>query len=280
MKSKSLARSFSYETRPKILNHAQRVFGVYHPVKEFHRFSPVKKADSGIDPNGGFIGFMKKDLIRPINRPSIVINMNKEEPMFNNNWAIGTTKRCNKSEWLPKLDTYKDYKFSSPPKEEVVKYQKSFLPSDCISVKVPQTDKIYGPDSFLNRKARYGSHSESKEGWCPRHYESSSTTNRSNVDYNIINFKVNPNFSNSDILDKTYNHIKKGVAEFDDYRNPYFPNYNKYFGNLVETDKNIFKSYKGIFSNYYDSALKNGSIYMPFRKEKDVIDAKPKKNYN
>jgi hypothetical protein len=36
---------------------------------------------------------------------------------------------------------------------------------------------------------------------------------------------------------------------------------------MYEKDPTVFMRYKGIFSELYDSAWKNGNIYLPFRKE-------------
>ena len=74
------------------------------------------------------------------------------------------------------------------------------------------------------------------------------------------------------MLDRTLNNKKKGVAEFSDFTKPSHPNFNKEYQDLVAKDPKIFMRYKGIFSELYDSAWRNGNIYVPFRN-----DEKPKK---
>ena len=200
-------------------------------------------------------------------------------------WTVGCTKKCNHRELLPKLDTFKEYYFSKPiTKEQKIQYQNTFLSSDHVSIREPKIDKIYGEDSYLNRKAKWGAHVESTKSWVPREYSDCTSCNRSNVDYDIINFKKNesPNSGGSSILNGKFNNKKKGVAEFSEFKNPYNPNFNVEYQNIYENDPNAFKSYKGICGNLYDSALKNGSIYMPFRKSSDENQRySPKKqNFN
>ena len=57
------------------------------------------------------------------------------------------------------------------------------------------------------------------------------------------------------------------IAEFDDFTRPGNPNFNPDFEKMYEKDPTVFMRYKGIFSELYDSAWKNGNIYLPFRKE-------------
>ena len=53
--------------------------------------------------------------------------------------------------------------------------------------------------------------------------------------------------------------------EFSDYLKPFNYNPNKRYLKCFEDNHNRFRYYKGVFSELYDSAAKNGSIYMPFR---------------
>lgn len=244
----------NYHRNTRSLNHAQRVFGVVHPVKGFRRFGKEIIADTGCDPNRAYVDFLNKSLIKPLARPNVRYTETSKNDLINSQkWSVGCTKKCNHSELLPKLDTYKEYNFAKPTKRNVENYQSNFLSSDHISIRVPEENKIYGEDSFLHRKARYGPHTESDEGWVPRVYQQCTSSNRSNVDYDIINFKKieKPSSGTSGILDGKYNNKKKGVAEFSEFRNPFNPNFNKYFQNLYENDPNAFKTYKGMCINLH-----------------------------
>ena len=91
------------------------------------------------------------------------------------------------------------------------------------------------------------------------------------VKYNILNNSDDSISSLKDdiLMDTTANNKKKGVAEFEDFRNPSNPNFNQRYQKLIKENDHIFYNYKGVFSDLYDSAAKNGNIYMPFRREND-----------
>ena len=253
---------------PPKLSPIQKTFGQYRPVKGFYRFGKGIIADSGEDPSKAFSQFMQKDIIKPLYRPTITEAKYKPDPILK--WSIGCTKKCNHPELLPKKDPYMNYYYASSSQEEIEKYKSNFLASDHIGIRVPEINKTYDNDnSFLYRKNQYGQHSESKCSWVPKVYENGTVGNRNSVAYNIIN---NSDFCISGaksvgMLDKTLNNKKKGIAEFDDFTRPGNPNFNPDFGKMYEKDPTVFMRYKGIFSELYDSAWKNGNIYLPFRKE-------------
>ena len=149
-----------------------------------------------------------------------------------------------------------------------------FLETDHIGIRVPDfVNKSSDSNNFLSMKAKYGSHAESKNGWVPKTYNLNSVGNRNSVDYDIINFNKNilTGVMHTDMMDKSVNNIKKGVAEFSDYLNPNNPNFNKEYQNYIKENDHIFYNYKGVCSNLYDSASKNGGLYMPFRKKMNLI---------
>ena len=92
-------------------------------------------------------------------------------------------------------------------------------------------------------------------------------SNRSSVGYDIITNKdvLSANTDGFGILDKASNNKKKGVAEFSDYLKPFNYNPNKRYLKNYEENNNRFRFYKGVFSELYDSAAKNGNLYMPFK---------------
>ena len=120
---------------------------------------------------------------------------------------------------------------------------------------------------YLKMKSEFGTNQNSESYWVPQIQNKATMSNRSSVGYNIINNKDIPS-ANTDgfgILDKASNNKKKGVAEFSDYLKPFNYNPNKRYLKSFEDNNNRFRFYKGVFSELYDSAAKNGSIYMPFR---------------
>jgi hypothetical protein len=269
--------------KPQILVGRQKDFTSIKPVKPFNRFGQSIVADSGLNPDIGFIEFSKKDIRHPLERPHFINTSNEAEKQFIQNnplrWSIGCTYKCNNPSLVPKYDIYKEYNFF-PRKENNDRYKNFFLETDHIGIRVPDfVNKSSDSSNFLSMKAKYGPHAESKTGWVPKTYNINSVGNRNSVDYDIINFNKNTltGVMHTDMMDKSVNNIKKGVAEFSDYLNPNNPNFNKEYQNYLKENDHIFYNYKGVCSNLYDSAAKNGGLYMPFRKKNEFDIKKPKK---
>lgn len=92
--------------------------------------------------------------------------------------------------------------------------------------------------------------------------------NRSSVSYNILNNGDNK-YSSAvvlKILDKKISNKKKGVTEIADLSRKFNPNFNQYFKEVHNENPDSFKRYNGVFTFMYDSAHKNGNIYIPFQK--------------
>lgn len=251
------------------LSPIQRTFGQYRPVKGFYRFGKDIIADTGEDANKAYVRFISKDMIKPLTRPTLKDPQYK--PDINNNvlkWTVGCTKKCSHPEYLPKNDPYMNYHYACSSQDEIDKYKCNFLATDHIGIRVPQINKTYDSNSFLHKKQQYGAHSETKCGWVPKR-NSNTVGNRNSVPYNIIN---NNDYCISGaksvgLLDRSVNNRKKGIAEFNDFARTSNPNFNEEYRKMYEKDGNVFMRYKGIFSELYDSAWKNGNIYLPFRKE-------------
>jgi hypothetical protein len=276
--------------KPQLLVGRQKDFTSVKPVKPFNRFGKQIVADSGLNPDIGFIEFSKKDITQPLERPSYINNnkdIESEKQYFQNNplrWSIGCTYKCNNPSLVPKYDIYKEYSFHPRKNEDNKRYQNYFLETDHIGIRIPDfVNKSSDSSNYLTMKSKYGPHAESKTGWVPKTYNINSVGNRNSVDYDIINFNKNTltGVIHSDMLDKSVNNIKKGVAEFSDYLNPNNPNFNKEYQKYLKENDHIFYNYKGVCSNLYDSAAKNGGLYMPFRKnnEFDVSKKQKKRNY-
>ena len=97
--------------------------------------------------------------------------------------------------------------------------------------------------------------------------------------YNIINNKDNEYLDKEQdtMLNKTLFNKRKGIEEFVVSQRPFAPNFNQTFLRLMKEHDDRFRKYEGIFSELYDSAHKNGDIFIPFH-ERD--DEKKKINNN
>jgi hypothetical protein len=125
----------------------QKKFATHRPEKPYERFKPPKYANTGADPNGGFLEFIKKDVQKPIN-----VHNEKFKPEIDQNhfkatqhkWAIGTkTSNIHKVNSEGKMQ--RDFK-------PVSRYHNK---TDHISVVPPERDrpfqKVY--DKILTKPA-------------------------------------------------------------------------------------------------------------------------------
>mgnify|MGYP000417421979 CR=1 FL=1 len=240
----------------------QKNYGKPKPVREHKRFIKDKQADTGFDPKGSFIEFMKHDIIKPLDRPKNPIP--ELEPT--DRWSMNTEKKCSKPELVPKYQQFKEYNFISRSQEDVEKYRSSFLKTDIVAIRVPKIIKKDEKDSYLNLKSKHGCHTESfGNSWVPQG-NLKTMNNRSSVRYNIISHDDNALSGKTVIgaLDTFVSRRKKGVGEFADLTRPFYPNINKQHEVLLNEHPNIFKIHNGIFSHMYDVSHKNGNIIKPF----------------
>lgn len=238
----------------------QKFYGNPKPVREYQRFGRSKIADSGEDPNGAMLEFIKHDIVRPLER----LNMQKKKCIASEKWAVGTTKKCPSIEKLPKKEALKDYYF---PDINEKKSELCVNKTDHISILVPKIKKKEESESFLNLKKKIGPHSETyNDSWIPQGNHKTQN-NRSSVAYNILNYQSNDisGAMMSKVLDKKLNNKKKGVAEFMDLTKAFNPNFDKKFAEHHNNQPRIFHVYNGIFSHMYDAAHRNGNIVVPFR---------------
>ena len=260
--------------REQKLSIVQKNFHTYKPVRPFNRFGKPKIANTGIDPSSVFINFNNKDAVQPYNsRESSVYNEDyrKYIPTEPLKWSIGNSLICSDERLLPRRQQFKDYYFSEHRKEDEEKYKNDYLSTDHISIRMPTVSRSSEIKNypFLKMKSEFGTNQISDSYWVPKVQEKASMSNRSSVEYNIINNFDNPltGVINVGILDKAVNNKKKGVAEFSDYLKPFNINPNKRYLKSYEKNNNRFHFYKGVFSELYDSAAKNGNIYMPFQSD-------------
>lgn len=257
--------------KPLKLARTQKEHGQVKPVKDFKRFGKGIIAGTGENPDQVFFNFIHKDVHKPFDRKqSPKYQLTLEDDILNSKrWSVGCSYHCPSEVLLPKRDKFRDYNFSNSSEEDKQKYQHYFLDTDHISVRVPDISKSQTSEKSTRIFApNFGAHEESRSYWVPSVNKEESFNNRSGVKYDIINHLDN-NLSGKKsmgILDKTVNNKRKGIAEFDDFRNPMFPNYNKKYQDLLKENNHIFYNYKGVFSELYDSAIKDGSLYLPFRR--------------
>ena len=278
---------------PQKLSPVQNNFNIIHPVRPFNRFGKTKIYNTGIDPPSIFVDFIKKDPDKPYKRyiSPIITKDTKYIPPNTLRWGVGCTKSCTKKELVPKYDPYKEYNFIKRLKpikiinnnsnnnsfengqEEI--FEKTYLPTDHISIREPKISKSIENDDrcfpFLKLKREYNNTTESNSFWVPRNNANKSFSNKSSVDYNIIsNIKSNIFGVHKDtIFNKTLHNKKKGIGEFVVSQRPFGPNYNQTFIKLMRDNGDRFRKYKGVFTELYDSAIKNGNIFIPFSESKE-----------
>ena len=261
------------------LSPALRRFNAVKPVRPFNRFSQPKIADTGIDPSSCFIHFIKKDPAHPYmkSESSIYddykIKYSPNIPIKNNlksisNENILSTKTLSNNYKLPSIkisNTNRNNNNFSATK----RYESTYLSTDNISIR-PKNEitksysNLHYP--FLEMKEGFDINQESGSYWVPRD-EFGSVSNRSSVDYNIISGIEEQPKQHIGMFEKNIFNKKKGIAEFSDYIKPFNINPNYKFLKRYDENKDRFKFYKGVFSELYDSASKNGNMYLPFRSD-------------
>ena len=258
----------------------QLEFCTPRPVREYKRFISFRKSLTGMDPYYKYINFTNKDLIKPMQRPTLYEKFDIKSPTYVHNnlyntkknketkWAIGTVARAPDEDRLPKRQQFKKYYF--PPEynnKDPENYKKFFLKTDCIGIKVPQINKINSVKSFIKMKIGYSASNETKieNQWVPSAGEISNN-NISSKNYNIINFRPlsNERKTNNRILNKSLNYRKKGIGEYYDLTNVYNKNFNKEYSKKFEENPKRFYKFNGAFTNMYDSSNRNGKITLPF----------------
>ena len=271
--------------KPEHISTTQKNFNTIKPVRPFNRFGKSKISENGIDPEKVFLNFSSHDAKKPYTKPisEIITDGTKFIPSNPLKWSVGTTYTCIKEPILPKKDPYKEYNFIIPKNNSKTIVQETYLPTDHISIRMPDFSKSVdkNPFPFLNMKGSYGKFCCSNSYWAPRRYNDFSTANRSSVAYNIINNGDNSISGVKDVclFEKTIHNKKKGLEEFIDLQRPFEPNFSKIYEKYEKENEKGFNKYKGVFTELYDSSTKNGNIYAPFaRDENKVVKKENKKN--
>ena len=272
-------KKFIFNPRPK----EERPIKPYHEFKlslvqkNFNTIKPVLPFDRFRLPNLSNSNMSRDPNHLTLNQDSSIYNdfLDKYIPTEPMKWSVGYTYNCKDEKLIPKKQQYKDYYFLTRSKVDEEKYKDNYLPTDHISIRMPKVSKSmdkkdnlenkYYP--YLKMKSEFGTNQNSDSYWVPKIQNKTTMSNKSSVGYDIItnNDSIYAKADGFGILDKASNNKKKGVAEFSDYLKPFNYNPNKRYLKCFEDNHNRFRYYKGVFSELYDSAAKNGSIYMPFR---------------
>lgn len=268
--------------KARSLSKHQKIFNTIKPIKPFNRFIKPKIYNTGSDPSLAFLHFMNKDSEKPYkkNISPIIKEGIDNNSIKNIRWCLGTTYKCNNKDYLPKVDPFKEYYFTSRYDEKNRNniYLKTYTSRQSKNLRNNNNDNYKTLEvekgknlSYLNMKKKFNFNSESNSFWSP--YASNNINNnfnRSSVKYNIITNQENAISGKRDmsIFEKTVNNKKKGVTEFYHLQRNYEPNYSPKFSKFYNENRNGFMKHKGLFTELYDSSSKNGNIYLPFNNSK------------
>lgn len=211
--------------------------------KTANRFGGIKQFGTGVDPNGGYIEFLKKDVVKNIDIHRDTVKRVDDLESRKEVIPVGCTKKIVKD------------KSDRPP----APYE---IPTDHISFQVPTHTLQGAPSAPVYTKS-----TTSKEGWvAPR--SRFTLSNCQSTGYNIINCTENPNA----VLRKTTNiqaGRSKGITQFADLNRPFNPNFNEDYSKALSSEPRVFYRKTGIFSHMYDAAARHGYMTMPFEKAQE-----------
>ena len=248
-----------------ILSKKQKLFGVYKPVKNFHRFGKELITNSGINPDAIYVRFYEREITQPYKKPKCIIEENKNIPDNSLKWSLGYACKCNKPYFIPKQQQFTIYNFSNKlSKENNVHSTDNIFNNNNINIENNNNFKNE-KFPFLNMKKKIYQLSNSKN-WIPRIYDNFSNSNKSNVEYNIITNIPKENYEKEHLPEMIKNKKRKGIAEYNENLMPFYPKYRKDYSKLLNENRNLFRRFNGIFTSMYDSSAKNGNIYKPFKR--------------
>ena len=211
--------------------------------KTANRFGAIKEFGTGIDPNGAFTEFLKKDVVTNIDIHRDTVKRVDDLESRKGKVPVGCTKKI----------------VNEKRKTQPVPYE---IPTDHISFQVP-THTIQGPPPA----PLYTKSTTTKEGWvAPR--SRFTLSNCQSTGYNIINFQDNPHA----VIRKTTNiqaGRNKGITQFADINRPFNPNFNEDYSKAYSAEPRVFYRKTGIFSHMYDAAARHGYMTMPFEKAQE-----------
>lgn len=234
--------------------------------RKYTRFIKTKEAGTGLDQSASLKEFYSHEIIKPYkNQREALYEMYYPQRRL---WALRTTKNPSDIEQLPKIQQYKDCYFHDRTKEDIEKYNSSFLPTDHIAFRIPSfvKNKKEGetklPDSnysYLEMKSKFNSCTETKNHWVAQRQFLNPYNNKSSVAYDIINHEAkempDSGYQRLNMYDK-----KKGIGEFADLTRPNKDAFNKDYQMAYNENPNIFKRYKGLLSHIADFQFRNQNM--------------------
>lgn len=247
------------------LSPIQKAFG--QPKRDNYRdkFRKAKIADTGSDPQGCFIKFNEREIIKSPSRVSYlknvdysdIINMNKTNR--DNRKHLNLLSLNNTTASLEAIDAKLNFGKSNVMSSPLLANEKTPL----------SLNEGNNRLSLVEIKKRHGSNIESKEYWSPdKNNKTEGRNNRNSVEYNIITHENRTLTGPKSLLihmKHNYN-LRKGVCEINDLDKPFFLKHNQEFSREYynnDTPKQFY-GVKGIFTHMYDYCIKNGLT--PFKR--------------
>ena len=209
---------------------------------------------TGIDPNGSFLEFTRKDVCRNID-----IYRDTLKKIAQDRTANPTQRPSH----LPSRQSAVDSSLINQT------YNNTRISTDHISYEPPKSvrpfQKIY--DQIIIQPAHTANIETAETSWKP--FNSIKTlNNKSSVGYDILSNGSNK-YSACDvpsIMERKITNRKKGVAEYADLTRVTALRMNAVHNEAYERNFNVFKKKTGVFTHMYDAAVRNGGISNPFKK--------------
>ena len=220
-------------------------------IRPFQRFKPATVLNSGVNPHGGFLEFVKKDPVTNID-----VHRDSRPPPpdishLSNKWAIGTKKHTFGIITADGLLDRSSIENKAFPRN----------PTDNISYDPPANDRPFQRvfDEMMT-KPKYNINDKSANPWTPYQGELKTINNRGSVSHNIISNEPNK-FSPGlaiGLLDKKVTNMKKGIGEYGDLQRLTALNPNPAYLQSFNENPDQFKRKSGVFTYLYDSAHRFG----------------------
>ena len=196
---------------------ASRVHSQPKPVRPFQRFGPMKKAMTGVDPEGNFKNFIKRD-------PTINIDVRRDrkfETRHEDHVKIpvgqvphGTTK-CTYQKGLTTDGKLK--------RDDMGISSKTFPrnPTDNISSDPPAQERPFqGLFDQMVSSSKYEKNTRTNHPWVPKDLKLMTLNNRNSVTHNIISHEPNTYTAalEYDEMKRYRVNRQKGLAEYNDMK--------------------------------------------------------------
>lgn len=114
------------------------------------RFLKERISGTGRDPKGAFHEFVQRDLIRPLEKPSIYDKKLQMSTTYTQKWSLQTGKNCPNEPEVPKIQQFREYNFPKRTENDIIRYQNNFLSTDNISLKNEIPNKYLSVKESIN----------------------------------------------------------------------------------------------------------------------------------